>query len=186
MKIAILGGAFNPPHLGHLTVAQEVLEILGLDKVFFIPTNISPHKKNEEIDPNKRMEMVRLAISDNPKFQALDVEIKREGISFTIDTVRQLKTTYPEDEFYLITGSDLANSLSSWKDCQLLKKEVTIIVVNRQDYPLKEENSFELINITQLKVSSSQIRAKVKNNYSVRYLTGDKIANYIQQHNLYK
>ena len=186
MKIAILGGAFNPPHLGHLTVAQEVLEILGLDKVFFIPTNISPHKKNEEINSSQRIEMVKIAISDNSKFQALDIEVQREGVSFTIDTVKQLKVIYPDSEFYLVIGSDIANLFSSWKDYQLLKKEVTVVVVNRKSYPFKEKNNFRLLNITQLEISSSQIRDLVKNNRSVRYLTGDNIANYIQQHNLYK
>jgi len=186
MKIAIVGGAFNPPHIGHVILAQEVLELLKLDKAFFIPTNISPHKENNSIKADQRLELIKLAISGNKNFEALDVEIKRGGISFTIDTVKELKSNYPDDDFYLIIGSDIANSFSKWKDYQLLKQEVKVVVVNREKYPLKNKEGFIVVNITQLDTSSSQIRVKVKNNCSVRYLTGNKIAKYIQQYNLYK
>ena len=132
MKIGILGGTFNPPHVGHLILAQEVTDVLGLDKVFFIPTNISPHKKSEP-NASSRFNMVELAVSGNSSFEVLDLELKRGGVSYTIDTIRQLKQENPNDEFYLIMGSDLANEFSSWKNCREIKKEVKIAVVDREN-----------------------------------------------------
>jgi nicotinate-nucleotide adenylyltransferase len=116
MRIGILGGTFNPPHLGHLILAEEVREKLNLDKIFFIPTNIPPHKSTESVSSWHRFNMVKLAIKSNPYFEVLDLEIKRGGVSFTIDTIKELKSKFPRDEFYLIVGSDLASTFSTWKD----------------------------------------------------------------------
>ena len=193
MKIGILGGAFNPPHIGHLILAQEILETLGLDKVFFIPTNISPHKQVSNADAESRLEMLRLATSGNKNFEVLDLEIKRGGTSFTIDTVRELKKNYSRDEFYLIIGSDLADTLSTWKNYQDLKKEVKIAVANRKEYPFgdlslaeKDKDSYLAVNIRQIEISSSQIREMVKNKRSIKYLVSENVEDYIQQHNLFQ
>ena len=88
MKIGILGGAFNPPHIGHFIIAQDILDALKLDKVFFVPTNLSPHKGSNGVSGQVRLDMVELAISGNEAFQVLDLEITRGGTSFTIDTIR--------------------------------------------------------------------------------------------------
>lgn len=186
MKIGILGGAFNPPHIGHLILAQDIFETLGLDKIFFIPTNVSPHKEPSEIDPVKRLEMVKLAIADNKNFEVLDLEIKRKGVSFTIDTVREIKKRYPGDEIYLIVGSDLAKTLSSWKNYEELKKEVKIVVANRKEYFLEDSDSYFMIDIRQIELSSSQIRELVKSKRNIEHLVKKNVAEYIQQHNLYK
>ena len=208
MKIGILGGAFNPPHIGHLILAQEILETLGLDKVFFIPANISPHKQVSNVDAESRLEMTILATTGNKNFEVLDLEVKRGGTSFTIDTIRELKKSYPDDEFYLIIGSDLAETFSTWKNYQDLKKEVKIAVANRKEYPFlsqpqpeagqlqaeeagrplaeKGEDSYLVVDIRQIGVSSSQIRELVKNKRSIRYLVKEKVADYMQQHNLFK
>ena len=186
MKIAILGGAFNPPHIGHLILAQEIIDIVGVDKVFFIPTNISPHKESNEVGPQKRLEMIKLEVAGNELFEVLDLEIKREGVSYTIDTLRELKGMYPEDEFYLVIGSDLLGRLSEWKDFEELKKQVKIVIAHRENYPIKEKGDFIVANITQIDASSSQIRKLVKRNRSIRYLVRDSIRDYIEQHNLYR
>ncbi len=186
MRIGILGGAFNPPHNGHLVIAQDILDALKLDKIFFIPTNISPHKEDGGITGEMRLEMVKLEISDNDAFEVLDLEIRRGGTSFTIDTVRELKKRYPEDELYLIVGSDLANAFSSWKDSQKLKQELKIIVANRKEYPLGDEDSYLIVDIRQVELSSSQIRELIKNKSSIKGLVKETVANYIQKHNLYK
>ena len=185
MKIGILGGAFNPPHLGHLILAQNVLSGLGLDKIFFIPTNISPHKESNNVGATERLEMLKLTVADNENFQVLDLEMKRGGTSYTIDTVRELKEKYPQDEFYLMVGSDLANTFSTWKDFEDIKKAVKIVVANRKVYPLKETDSFLIVDISQIEISSSQIRKLVHNGSSVKYLVRSKVAEYIKQHNLY-
>lgn len=184
-KAGILGGAFNPPHIGHLILAQEVVENVGLDKVFFVPTNISPHKESNIISAYDRLKMVKLAIADNEYFEALDLEIKRGGVSYTINTVRELINKYPQYEFHLIIGSDLANTFSAWKDFEELKKIIKIIVVCRQYYPLSENNDFITVDITQVCVSSSQIRKFVEQGSSIRYLVKSSVADYIKEQSLY-
>jgi nicotinate-nucleotide adenylyltransferase len=185
MRIGILGGTFNPPHLGHLVLAEEVREKLNLDKIFFIPTNIPPHKEEEIISSLHRFNMVKLAIKGNPYFEVLDSEIKRGGISFTIDTVRELKRKFPYDEFYLIVGSDLVSTFSTWKEFDELKKMVKIVVAERENHPFKSKD-FIIVNITQIDISSSQIRKMIKEKRSVRYLVREKVFKYIKRHKLYK
>ena len=121
MKIGILGGTFNPPHIGHLILAQTAEEKLGLDKVFFIPTNTPPHKNTFLLEAKHRLAMVKLTVEDHKSFKALDWEIKRGGFSYTIDTIRELKSKYPGDQFFLIVGSDLANDFNSWNLIRMCK-----------------------------------------------------------------
>jgi nicotinate-nucleotide adenylyltransferase len=186
MKIGILGGAFNPPHIGHLVLATQILERVKLDKVFFIPTNISPHKESENVSADDRLKMVQLAVSDNKAFKVLDLEIKRGGVSYTIDTIKELKSKYPGDEFYLIIGSDLANNFSSWKDSKELDRIAKIVVAQRDNYPLKIENDFIVVNITQIDLSSSQIRELIKKEKPIDKLVPAKVLDYIKKHKLYK
>ncbi len=185
MKIGILGGAFNPPHIGHLVLAKEILEKVKLDKIFFIPTNISPHKESEGVGANERLKMVQLAIAGNKYLEALDLEIKRGGISYTIDTLNELKKKYPDDEFYLIIGSDLANNFSSWKDYKDIGKLAKIVVAKRDDYPLKSKDDFIVVNITQIDSSSSQIRELIKQKKPIDKLVPAKVLEHIKKHNLF-
>ncbi|MFH1504701.1 MAG: nicotinate-nucleotide adenylyltransferase [Candidatus Omnitrophota bacterium] len=184
-SIGILGGTFNPPHIGHLVIAQDILEALELDRVFFIPTNISPHKETGNAGAAQRLEMTRLTIAENENFKVLDLEIKRGGTSYTVDTVRKLKDNYPNDELYLIVGSDLANTFSSWKDIQELKKLAKIVAAQRKNYPLKEKDSFLIVNIRQVDISSSRIRDLVKKGKSIRGFVKQGVVEYINQHRLY-
>ncbi len=186
MKIGILGGTFSPPHLGHSALAIEAAEKLKLDKVLFIPTNISPHKENDDTLVSRRFDMVELVISGYKNFVLEDCEIKRGGTSYTIDTVKELKAKYPDDEFYLIVGSDLANDFSSWKDFSELKKLTQIVVGCRNNFPLKEKDGFILLDIAQFYISSSEIRKLVSQGHCVRHLVKETIADYIKKHNLYK
>jgi len=186
MKIGILGGTFNPPHMGHLVLAQEVLDRLKFDKIFFIPTNIPPHKDNEGIEAKHRLAMVKLAIAQNQSFELIDAEIKRGGVSYTVDTLRQLKEEFGSDEFYLIVGSDLANDFSSWKEPLALKKLAKIVVASRDKYPLKKEDDFIILDIIQINISSSQIRDLVKKGHCIRYLVPQTVASYIEELKLYR
>ena len=186
MKIGILGGTFNPPHKGHLVLAQEVLDKLKLDKIFFIPTNIPPHKENEGVDPNHRLAMLKIATEGNEAFEVIDLEIKRGGVSYTVDTLKQLKKEFSSDEFYLIVGSDLANDFSSWKEPEELKKEAKIVVGHRDQYPLKDKDDFIILDIIQIDLSSSKIRDLIQNGHSIRYLVSEKVADYIEKHQLYR
>jgi len=185
-KIGILGGTFNPVHIGHLVIAEGVLRGLGLDKVFFIPTNISPHKENGMVSPEHRLQMIKLALAGNESFEVLDIEIKRGGVSYTIDTVQELKKRYPDDELYLIVGSDLANSFSSWKDSGELQKMAKVVVAKRDNHPLKEKDSFIIVKIVQVDISSSALRDMLKKGRSIKGLVKDGVVSYIEKHNLYK
>ena len=142
MKIGILGGTFNPPHIGHIVLAKEIYEKLELDKVLLIPTNTPPHKEDEGVSADVRLHMIKLAARDQEAFEVSDIELKRGGISYTIDTVRKLKELFPQDELYLIVGSDLANDFLSWKDFDQLKNLVRIVVAQRDNAPLKKKNNF--------------------------------------------
>ena len=186
MKIGILGGTFNPPHIGHLILAQEVQQKVGLDKVLFVPTNIPPHKEKHTVGSVERLRMVSLLIDGDPRFEVSDIEIKRGGVSYTIDTVRALKAQYPHDEFYLIVGSDLANDFSDWRYFDLLKKEIEIIVAKRRDYPLEKKGEFTMVGILQMGISSSYIRSLIKKGFSVKYLVSEKVARYIGKNKLYR
>jgi nicotinate-nucleotide adenylyltransferase len=186
MKIGILGGTFNPPHTGHLILAQEICQKLSLDKVFFIPTNIPPHKESQNVKSKDRLNMTKLAVAGDKRFEVLDLEIKRGGVSYTIDTVRELKAKFPQADFYLIVGSDLANDFPAWKYFESLKKSVKIVVAKRRAYPLKKRERFIALNIVQMGISSSHIRGLIKRGFSVKYLVTDRVARYIRKHKLYK
>lgn len=185
MKIGILGGTFNPPHFGHLILAQEVCQKVGLDKILFIPTNVPPHK-DYNVSAKHRLKMTQILVSDDKRFEVSDIEIKRGGVSYTIDTVRELKAQYLRDEFYLIVGSDLANHFSSWKYFDLLKQEVKIIVAKRRDYPLVKKGEFSVVGVLQMGISSSYIRGLIKKDFSIQYLVPKKVRQYIVKEKLYR
>lgn len=211
MHIAIMGGTFDPIHYGHLRCAQEVLEGFGLDKVVFVPTAVTPHKPEEAITPpSARLEMVRLAIMDNPVFEVSDIEIKRGGRSFTIDTVRELAG--PDVDISLIVGNDSFNEISTWCEYETLFTLVSFIVVARPDYPPKKPGealpvalarnfwydaesecykntwgkTLTYAGTTLFGVSSTDIRRRVSTGQSIRYLTPRSVADYIIREELYK
>src|SRR5574337_1821994 len=133
MNIGILGGSFNPIHIGHLIAAEEVFTRRALSKVIFVPTGIAPHKESRDlIDSFHRYQMVKDAISDNDHFEVSDLEIKRTGKSYTIDTVKGFREIYGEGHhLYLIMGTDMINEISTWKDIDALSAMCRFIVVNR-------------------------------------------------------
>ncbi|MCF7909888.1 MAG: nicotinate-nucleotide adenylyltransferase [Candidatus Omnitrophica bacterium] len=185
MKIGILGGTFNPPHIGHLILAQEMLDELKLDKIFFIPTNNPPHKRGNQLEPRKRFLMTELAAAGNPKFKVLDLELKRKGKSYTCDTIAELKNKYPQDKLYLIIGSDLAKGFKKWKNPEKIKRMATVIVAKRRGSPFRSSKSFKQVDIIQVELSSSQIRARIKKGKIIQYLVPKKVENYIKKNNLY-
>ncbi|MBI5587874.1 MAG: nicotinate-nucleotide adenylyltransferase [Deltaproteobacteria bacterium] len=214
MRLAVIGGTFNPIHYGHLRVAEEVRESLGLDKILFIPTFIPPHKTDEPMTPPKtRLDMARLAVSDNPGFEVSDIEIKRGGKSYTIDTVRALKSGAGEDlKVFLIIGSDSFNDITTWCEYRELFRLSSFVVVERPGYPVKtpgevlpvelarkfwydasagvfmnsDGNTITYLQTTLIDVSSSEIRRKVREGRSVRYLLPGQVMDYIYGQKLYR
>ncbi|MCM8800557.1 MAG: nicotinate-nucleotide adenylyltransferase [Candidatus Omnitrophica bacterium] len=188
MRIGILGGTFNPIHLGHLILAEEARQKLKLDKVIFVPTYLPPHKDNKEIAPAQdRLKMVKLAIKNNPYFSVSDIEIRRKGRSYTIDTLREFKRIMPSDELYFIIGSDLLNYLNEWKDLDEILKMVNFIVATRPDYPLdKLPPHITTLPIRAVDISGYQIRQAIKQKHSFRYLVPEKVFKYITKRGLYR
>ena len=188
MKIGILGGTFNPIHIGHLILAEEAREKLGLGRIIFVPTYLPPHKENSDIAPaSDRLKMASLAIKGNKYFMVSDIEIKRDGRSYTIDTLREFKAIYPKDELYFIIGSDLLKYLDDWKDLNEIIKMVKFIAATRPGYPLEKIPSYiDTVAIRAVDVSAFEIRSCVRENKSFRYLVPEEVFNYINKKGLYK
>ncbi len=187
MKIGILGGTFNPIHIGHLILAEEARERIGLDKIIFVPTFLPPHKDNSDIAPAKdRLNMVRLAIKGNRHFLVSDVEIRRDGRSYTIDTLKEFNKKYSRQDLYFIIGSDLLKYLDDWKDLDEIIKLVKFIVVTRPGFPLEKIPSYiKTMAIRAVDVSAFEIRSCVKENKSFRYLVPEAVYKYIVNKKLY-
>ena len=198
-KIGIMGGTFDPIHLGHLFIAETALHNLKLDKILFIPTGSPPHKNNLNITPaHHRLIMAELAINDNPKFQLSDIEIKRNGKSYTIDTVRELKSIYKGVDFVFITGTDSFVEMETWENCRDLFKEITIVVARRLNYDnesfYERKQYFNMkygakiidMRLPLLEISSSDIRDRIKKGSPIRYLVPYDVREYIKKHGLYK
>ena len=187
MRIGILGGTFNPVHIGHLILAEEAREKLGLDKIIFVPTALPPHKEDLNIAPAAdRLKMIKLAIEGNKYFAVSDIEIKRQGRSYTIDTLSELKRKYSRDELYFIIGSDLLKYLNEWKDLTQIIKMVKFLVATRPGYPLEQiPNYIQTLSIRAVDVSGFEVRQCVRENKSFRYLVPDKVFGYINKRGLY-
>jgi len=189
MRIGILGGTFNPIHAGHLILAEEALYKLKLDKVIFVPSFMPPHKHIEgNIKPRDRLKMVELAIQGNPAFEASTYEIDSKKRSYSIDTLKEFRRTYGDDaQLYFITGSDSLKDLFSWKDINEIFKISKFIVANRPGYPLnKVPSGVETVVITPLEISSEDIRRRIKEGRSIRYIVPDKVRSYITKKGLYR
>ena len=189
MKIGILGGTFNPPHIGHLILAEEAKDKFNLDKIFFIPVYLPPHKDIPLAKAEDRLEMVKLSIKDNKNFECLDIEIKRGGKSFTIDTLKELKKKYPHAHLFLIIGSDLAKDFSNWKDYEEIIKIAKVLVARRsKELTTFEDNKFGFLffDIIQVDVSSSLIRERIKKGLSIRYLVHPEVEKFIKKRKLYQ
>ena len=191
MKICLFGGTFDPPHIGHLLIAQTVCEAEDFDKILFIPALLPPHKKDiTHID--HRIEMVKIAISDNPKFEYSDVDILRGGVSYSIDSIIDVKRKLDvkdQNLFYLI-GSDSLIDFKNWKEPKKILDECNVIVAIRpgfrpSDIPPWILQKVHFANIPRFELSSSKIRSRWIEDLTIRYMVTLPIWEYINQNNLY-
>ncbi|MGA7722577.1 MAG: nicotinate-nucleotide adenylyltransferase [Ignavibacteriaceae bacterium] len=188
--VGIFGGTFDPIHIGHLIAAQAVKEIRNLEKIIFIPALISPHKAECENKISRhRFNMVELAIKDIPYFLCSDTELKRDSISYTIDTLRELKNKYYEME--LIIGYDNIFNFNTWKEPDLIIEITRLVVLKRSTTvePIivdKYYHSATFVDTPTIEISSSDIRHRVANNLSIDFLVHPKVKEYIYKHKLYK
>lgn len=190
-KLGILGGTFDPIHMGHLVLAEQVREQFQLDRVIFIPSASPPHKTEEELSSaNHRFEMTKLALEGNRYFFVSDIELKREGLSYTVETLRRLKELYNDSEIYFLTGSDVLDEITTWKDPEEIYKLAKVVIAVRPGFDkLDPEDHFAqksiIARITGVNISSTQIREKVRKGESIKYLVPSKVEEYIKKRNLY-
>ena len=187
-RIGILGGTFNPPHLGHLLMAEQVGNQLELDEVWFMPTAKPPHAPGKTtIASQHRVQMIQLAIENNPLFKVQPYEIHRGGVNYTVDTMRHFVETYPEYDFYFIIGSDSANDLSTWKQIDELVQLVQFVGVRRPgEFPYQGQYPILWVDSPLIELSSTEIRLRVYLEQSIRYQVPSKVEAYIQKHKLYE
>jgi nicotinate-nucleotide adenylyltransferase len=189
MKLVILGGTFNPVHVGHLFLAEEVRSLLGYERVLFVPALIPVHKEPDKaVPPSHRLRMLELALEDAPHFILETCELKRGGPSYSVDTVREVLASYPvEGKPGLIIGDDLAGDFHTWKEAEQLAGMVDLIVARRQSTGAAEiDFPCTAVENRLLPVSSSEIRERVRTGRSIRYLTPAAVAGYIERHGLYR
>lgn len=191
MRICLFGGTFDPPHIGHLLIAQTVCEAEHFDKILFIPANKPPHKKvNTSLDD--RLAMLNTAVEGNPNFEISDVEIRRGGVSYTIDTVKMIKEEIdPEnDEIFYLIGSDSLMDFHNWKGPREILDECQVVVAIRpgfqpSDIPAWILHRIQFANIPRFEISSTNIRHRWAENKTIRYMVTLPVWEYIHKHNLY-
>lgn len=197
-RIGIYGGAFNPIHNGHLMLAEHCLEQLNLDFVIFIPFNKSDHKSEKNlISGSLRLSMIKTAIKNNHKYIYSDIEIKRGGTSYTVDTIKEIRKISKKSDIFLLVSIEWIFKLKSWRKYEKIFKNVNIVVVNRIGYEQpsveKIKNEFGtysekiiFIRMPLMEISSTEIRYRIKNNKSIRHMTPISVENLIYKKNLYK
>lgn len=184
-KVGILGGTFNPPHLGHLIMANEALHAMGLDEVRFMPNFIAPHKEVSGADAEQRLEMTRLAISGSDHFRVEDFEIKSGGVSYTFDTMAKMIEKEPETEFYFIIGGDMVDGLGAWHRIDELITMVRFIGIKRPGYESSPDLPVAMIDSPEIHLSSSMLRERLATGQTIAFLVPEKVEAYIRREQLY-
>lgn len=189
MRIGILGGTFNPIHIGHLVLGEEAVETLNLTTLLFVPSYLPPHKDDRNlIKARDRYAMCALAVKSNPRFGVSKAEIARKGTSYSVHTIRAFKKKYGNDsQLFFITGSDSLEELSSWKDLDNILYLCEFVIASRPGYPLtKVPPSATVIPITPVDISSTKIRQRIKEGKSIRYLVPEPVRRFIIENKLYR
>lgn len=194
-RIGIMGGTFDPIHLGHLIIAEASRMMFHLDEILFVPVGDPPHKDKKKVSSAEhRLKMIELSIADNPAFFVSDMEIRRQGETYTIDTLKELHDRYPENKMFFITGADAMDSITSWKDYEKLFSYADFVVAIRGEearYQLKGEIAKFREHILRLDtpfvdISSTKIRQCVRDDISIRYVVREDVRVYIDEKGLYK
>lgn len=189
-QIGLFGGTFDPPHIGHLIIAETARVQLGLSTVYFVPAARAPHKKGRRATPAyRRFTMLRLALRGYPEFVATDLELRRGGISYTVDTLRQLAAKHPNSALWLIVGSDNLREFFRWKAPLEILKRCRIAVYVRPGYPISKDvvrrTKAVVLDGGLLDISATVIRRVEAHSGSIRFLVPPPVERYIRRHRLY-
>lgn len=197
MRIGIYGGSFNPVHNGHIHLALTAVRELELDKLWLVPSKISPHRSSAEYAPDEdRLEMLRLACKADDVLEVCDYELKTDRVSYTIFTVQEFRRRFPEEELYLLVGSDMLMIFDKWRSFEDILRECTLAVVSREEGDLHElEKKAEelrkygnivVCNAPPVEVSSTEIRKKIAKNMKYSCYLDENVVQYIRSKNLYR
>lgn len=196
--VGVMGGTFDPIHFGHLAAAEGARQMVGLDRVLFMPNQIPPHKESPGIRAQDRAAMVQLAIADNDALGFCDLELRRSGPSYTIDTVQVIMAEHPDWRLAFLVGMDNLLQIKTWRSYELLLNMVDLLVITRPGYStadgsamLKELGTtlaarIRLIETPGLAISSKDLRQISCSGRSLRYLVPDRVVQYIREHRLYE
>ncbi|MEW6517576.1 MAG: nicotinate-nucleotide adenylyltransferase [candidate division FCPU426 bacterium] len=198
MRIGVLGGTFDPIHIGHLRAAEEVAVRLELDRVWFVPAGRPPHRAHPQTAARHRLAMARLAVAGNPRFGCLDWEVRRPGVSYTVDTLERLAARWPRAERFLILGADQSLHLPSWHEPLRLVRYARLVIISRpgaaktavqrqvrRTFPPALRRACTFVPIPGLDVSSTLIRAGLRAGTGARYLLPEAVLRYIRRFRLY-
>ncbi len=198
-KVGIMGGTFDPVHIGHLIIGEKAYEQLGLEKVYFMPSGNPPHKKSREGRANdeQRVEMVRRAISDNPHFALSLIEMNEEGYSYTYRTLETLKKANPDTDYYFIIGADSLYNFSDWMEPGKICAVCTLVVATRNHTPIEDINKkmeelsrrfrgkFIRLDTMNIDISSHLVREWIMEGRSLKYYVSDEVIHYIEKQHIY-
>ena len=193
MKVCLFGGTFDPPHLGHLIIAQTIFEAENFDQIVFVTAYHPPHKNGMKISPvDQRLEMLNIAIKENPNFIMSDLEIERKGLSYSIDTIMEYKkqNNLNSNELFYLMGSDSLRQFKKWKDPKMIIDESRVIVAIRpgfrpSDIPNWILAKIQFASIPRIEISSTTIRERWVNDKTIRYMVTESVWQYINKNKLY-
>lgn len=190
LRLGVMGGTFDPIHHGHLVAASEVAARLGLDQVIFVPTGEPPQKPNVTNSEDRYL-MTVIATASNPRFNVSRVDIDRDGPTYTVDTLKDIQTEYPDAELFFISGADAIAQILSWKDFDKLWQSATFVAVSRPGHTMQlpelaPAGAIEVLEVPALSISSTDVRRRAANGDPVWYLVPDGVVQYINKHKLYR
>ena len=193
MKICLFGGTFDPPHIGHLIIAESILSDLDINKIIFIPSSIPPHKPlHSYSSASSRVEMLQISIKGTPAFQISDIELNRPGASYSVDTIKQIKSqmSLSKEELYFVIGGDSLIEFQMWKNPHEILSLAQVIIAPRPSFTkdmVKPEflEQVQFLDTPQIDISSSMIRERVREKKSIRYYVIPEVLEYIQEKRLY-
>lgn len=191
MRIGVFGGTFDPPHVGHLLLAADACEALSLDRLIFVPAGAQPFKVETPAvaTPENRLEMVSLAAGDDPRYAVEDTEIRREGLSYTVDTLEEIARNNPRAELFLLIGEDTLSGFSGWKQPQRIRELATLAVMQRtgsSDSTEPRAKGVLAMSTRRVDVSSTEIRKRLADGKSIRGFVPDPVERYIASRGLYR
>lgn len=186
MRLGVLGGTFDPPHIGHLLAASDAVEALALDRLLFVPAAAHPFKGSTVgATPDQRIRMLSLLIGDDVRFGITTIEIDRPGLSYTVDTLAELARRYSDAERFFLIGEDLVDQLATWREPERLMELAEVVVMTRGDVPATAKR-FRHLNTRRVDVSSTEIRARARAGLSLHGFVPDPVVAYIRDAGLYR